>query len=48
MLTGRGEISVAHTVPDNSLMLITEQVFLFDYSNNHNNRAMSKYSDVTD
>lgn len=35
-------------VPDNSLMLITEQVFLFDYSNNHNNRAMSKYSDVTD
>lgn len=33
-------------LPDNHSMLISEQVFLFDYPDNCNNWATSKYSDV--
>lgn len=35
-------------LPENHSMLITEQVFLFDYPDNLNNLAILKYSGVAD
>lgn len=45
---GKVKLVLITQLPENYSMLISEQVLLYNYPENHNNWATFKYSDVAD